>query len=181
MVTSLLDWSEVIIWAMKDGDGKRTFELGPIVTMSCHPWNSNAKVNSPVPSLPCEQTLRKLTPGPSGTQCSEDLFCSKQPEFHLISTLDSSELTVPPFVEPSQMDEPPIPGPSPSSKPHEDVPTCEPEPAVDPTQSMEEPFARLTPPHSIITIDDTPVGYPLLFPLIPTTTLARNLPAYDRP
>ncbi|MBW0554103.1 hypothetical protein O181_093818, partial [Austropuccinia psidii MF-1] len=30
MVTSLLDWSEVIIRPMRDGDGKRTFELGPI-------------------------------------------------------------------------------------------------------------------------------------------------------
>ncbi|MBW0484386.1 hypothetical protein O181_024101 [Austropuccinia psidii MF-1] len=28
---------------MKDGNGKRTFELGMIVTMSCHPWDSNAK------------------------------------------------------------------------------------------------------------------------------------------
>ncbi|MBW0554287.1 hypothetical protein O181_094002 [Austropuccinia psidii MF-1] len=32
MVTSLLDQSEVIIQPMKDGDGKRTFKLGPIVT-----------------------------------------------------------------------------------------------------------------------------------------------------
>ncbi|MBW0529764.1 hypothetical protein O181_069479 [Austropuccinia psidii MF-1] len=32
MVTSLLDRSEVIIQPMKDGNGKRTFELGPIVT-----------------------------------------------------------------------------------------------------------------------------------------------------
>ncbi|MBW0582427.1 hypothetical protein O181_122142 [Austropuccinia psidii MF-1] len=91
---------------------------------------------SPVPSFPCKQTPQPLTPGPSGTQWSEDLFHSKQPEFHLISTFDSSELTVPPFVEPSQTAEPPIPGPSPSSKPHEDVPTCEPEPEVAPTQSM---------------------------------------------
>ncbi|MBW0566699.1 hypothetical protein O181_106414, partial [Austropuccinia psidii MF-1] len=29
-VTSLLDWSGVIIQPMKDGDGERTFELGPI-------------------------------------------------------------------------------------------------------------------------------------------------------
>ncbi|MBW0568334.1 hypothetical protein O181_108049, partial [Austropuccinia psidii MF-1] len=43
MVTSLLDRSEVIIRPMKDGDGERTFELGPIVTMSCHRWDSNAK------------------------------------------------------------------------------------------------------------------------------------------
>ncbi|MBW0483973.1 hypothetical protein O181_023688 [Austropuccinia psidii MF-1] len=96
--------------------------------------------DSPIPSLPHEQTLQQLTPGTSGTQWSEDLFHSKQPNFPLMSTFDSSELTLPPFVEPSQPDEPPIPGPSPSSKHHEDVMTCELEPEVAPTQSMEEPF-----------------------------------------
>ncbi|MBW0506743.1 hypothetical protein O181_046458 [Austropuccinia psidii MF-1] len=67
----------------------------------------------------------------------------QQPKFHLISTYDSSELTLPPFVEPSQTNEPPIPGPSPSSEPHEDILT-----------------SRPTPPHSIIIIDDMPVGSP---------------------
>ncbi|MBW0559936.1 hypothetical protein O181_099651 [Austropuccinia psidii MF-1] len=119
MVTSLLDWSEVIIRLVKDGDGRRTIEFGPIVTMSGHPWDSNAK----------------------------DLFCSKKPKFHLISTFDSSELTLTPFAEPSRTNEPPIPFPSPSSKPHEDVPTCGPEPEMTPTQSMEEPFAPSS-PHS---------------------------------
>ncbi|MBW0487243.1 hypothetical protein O181_026958 [Austropuccinia psidii MF-1] len=168
MVTSLLDQSEVIIQPMKDGNGKRTFELGLIITISCHPWDSNSKLkqnqpnpprqDSPVPSLPCEQTPQQPTPGPSGTQWLEDLFGSKQPKFNLISTLDSSELTVPPFVEPSQTDEPPIPGLSPSSEPYEDVLTCEPEPEVALTQSMEEPFAYPTPPLSLIIIDDMPVG-----------------------
>ncbi|MBW0572889.1 hypothetical protein O181_112604 [Austropuccinia psidii MF-1] len=37
MVTSLLNWIKVIIRPMKDGNGKRTLELGLIVTMSCHP------------------------------------------------------------------------------------------------------------------------------------------------
>ncbi|MBW0530348.1 hypothetical protein O181_070063 [Austropuccinia psidii MF-1] len=32
MVTSLLDLSKVIIQPVKDGNGKRTFKLGPIVT-----------------------------------------------------------------------------------------------------------------------------------------------------
>ncbi|MBW0592376.1 hypothetical protein O181_132091 [Austropuccinia psidii MF-1] len=32
MVTSLLDLSKVIIRLMKDGNGKRTFKIGPIVT-----------------------------------------------------------------------------------------------------------------------------------------------------
>ncbi|MBW0489143.1 hypothetical protein O181_028858 [Austropuccinia psidii MF-1] len=45
MVTSLLDWSEVIMRPMKDSNGERTFELGAIVFMSCHPWDSNAKVS----------------------------------------------------------------------------------------------------------------------------------------
>ncbi|MBW0481757.1 hypothetical protein O181_021472 [Austropuccinia psidii MF-1] len=39
MVTSLLDQRKMIIWPMNDGDGKRTFKLGLIVTMSCHPWD----------------------------------------------------------------------------------------------------------------------------------------------
>ncbi|MBW0547720.1 hypothetical protein O181_087435, partial [Austropuccinia psidii MF-1] len=126
MVTSLLDQNEVIIWPIKDGDGKRTFKLVPIVTMSCHPWDSNAKnkthqippqKDSPVQCTPSKKTPQQPTPGPSGTQWSEDLF-----------------------REPSQHNKPPIPGPSPSSKPPEDIPTCEPEPEVAPTQSMEEPF-----------------------------------------
>ncbi|MBW0531183.1 hypothetical protein O181_070898 [Austropuccinia psidii MF-1] len=152
MVNSLLDRSEVIIRPMKDGNGERTFKLGPIVTMSCHPWDLNTKVkqnqpntpqkDSPVPSLPHKQTLRQPIPGPSGTQWLEDLFRSKQPKFHLISTFGSSELTVPTFVQPSQMDEPPIPGLSPSSEPHEDILTCEPEPEVALTQSMEERFGK---------------------------------------
>ncbi|MBW0568429.1 hypothetical protein O181_108144, partial [Austropuccinia psidii MF-1] len=96
--------------------------------------------NSPIPSFPHKQTLGQPTPGPSGTQWSEDSFRSRQPKFHLICTFDSSELTLPPFAEPSQTNEPPIPGPSPSSEPHEDFPTCEPEPEVALTQSMEEPF-----------------------------------------
>ncbi|MBW0504172.1 hypothetical protein O181_043887 [Austropuccinia psidii MF-1] len=196
MVTSLLDWREAIIRPMKDGDGKRTFELGLIVTMSCHRWDLNAKVkqnpanppqqDSPVPSLPCKQTPRQPTPGPSGTQWSEELF-----------------------REPSQTKEPPIPAPSPSSEPPEDIPTCEPEPEVALTQSTEEAFARPATPRSIIIIDDMPIGpplpLPLLFPpstptpvpsqcphepqglhpqcqapLIPTMTLARNLPTYDQ-
>ncbi|MBW0562295.1 hypothetical protein O181_102010 [Austropuccinia psidii MF-1] len=73
--------------------------------------------DSPIPSLPCEQAPWKPTPGPNGTQWSEDLF-----------------------HEPSQPNEPPIPGLSPSSRPHEDVLTCDPDPEVALTQSMEEPF-----------------------------------------
>ncbi|MBW0472942.1 hypothetical protein O181_012657 [Austropuccinia psidii MF-1] len=131
MVTSLRHQSKVIIQLMKDGDGKRTFELGPIVTISCHPWDSNAK----------------------------DLFHGKEATFPLlISTFDSSELTLSPFVEPSHPNEPPIPGPSQSSKSHEDVPTCEPEPEVAPKQSLEQPFACPTTPRLVIIINNMPTG-----------------------
>ncbi|MBW0561054.1 hypothetical protein O181_100769 [Austropuccinia psidii MF-1] len=43
-------------------------------------------------------------------------------------------------VEPSEHNGPPIPGLSQPSKPHEDALTCEHEPEVALTQSMEEPF-----------------------------------------
>ncbi|MBW0510523.1 hypothetical protein O181_050238 [Austropuccinia psidii MF-1] len=152
MVTSLVDQREVIIRPMKDGNGKRKFELGTIFTISCHPWDSNAKVrpnqpnppqqHSPLPSLPCKQAPWQPTADLSGTQWLDDLFRGNQPRFHLISTFYSSELTVPPFVEPSQTKKPPIPGPIPYSKPHVHVPTCEPEPDVAPTKSMEEPFGK---------------------------------------
>ncbi|MBW0588063.1 hypothetical protein O181_127778, partial [Austropuccinia psidii MF-1] len=69
------------------------------------------------PTLPCEQTPRQPSPGPSGTRWSDKFFC-----------------------EPSQTKEPPIPGSSPSSQPPEDVTTREPEPEVSPMQSTEEPF-----------------------------------------
>ncbi|MBW0471636.1 hypothetical protein O181_011351 [Austropuccinia psidii MF-1] len=94
------------------------------------------------PLLPREETPWQLTPGPSGTQWLEDLFHSKQQKFPLISTFDSSELTLYSFVETSQPNEPPFFGLSPSSEPHEDVPTHEPEPEVTLMQSIEEPFAK---------------------------------------
>ncbi|MBW0538926.1 hypothetical protein O181_078641 [Austropuccinia psidii MF-1] len=111
--------------------------------------------DSPVPSLPRKKTPRQPTPGASCTQGLEDLF-----------------------HKPSQTNEPPIPGPIPSSKPHEDVPACEPEPEVVPTQSMKDPLSCPTPPHSIIIIDDTPVGsplpnpttFPLCSPSLPVTS-----------
>ncbi|MBW0477431.1 hypothetical protein O181_017146 [Austropuccinia psidii MF-1] len=69
--------------------------------------------DSPVPSLPCKQTPWQLTPGLSGTQWLEDLFHHKQPKISLLnSTFNLSELTLPPFVDPSQPNEPRIAGPS---------------------------------------------------------------------
>ncbi|MBW0526137.1 hypothetical protein O181_065852 [Austropuccinia psidii MF-1] len=45
MVTSVLDQRKVIIGQMKDGNGGRTFALALIITMCCHPWDSNAKLS----------------------------------------------------------------------------------------------------------------------------------------
>ncbi|MBW0512848.1 hypothetical protein O181_052563 [Austropuccinia psidii MF-1] len=175
MRTLLLDRSKVIIQPMKHGNGERTFELGPTVTMSFHPWDSNTKVSieqnppnpprqdSPVSHMPCKQTPRIPTPGPSGTQWLEDLFCSKKPPF----PFSSSELNLPPFVQPSQHHEPPIPGASQPSKPHEDALTHESEPEVAPTQCMEESFACPATPTLVIIIDDMPVGSAPPPPLLP--------------
>ncbi|MBW0467067.1 hypothetical protein O181_006782 [Austropuccinia psidii MF-1] len=125
--------------------------------------------DSPIPCIPCEKTLWQPTPGQGGTQWLEDLFRGKQPPFpFLILAFASNELTLPPCVEPSQHDEPPIPGPSQLSEPHENASTCEPEPEVALTQSMEEPFflllfllfswsqLSLTPPSTISSLPSYP-------------------------
>ncbi|MBW0552450.1 hypothetical protein O181_092165 [Austropuccinia psidii MF-1] len=67
MVTSLLDRSEVIIQPMKDGDGKRTFKLGPIFTMSCHPWDSNAKETHQIPPKRLTHSISALQAKPAAT------------------------------------------------------------------------------------------------------------------
>ncbi|MBW0486564.1 hypothetical protein O181_026279 [Austropuccinia psidii MF-1] len=121
MVTSLLDKSKVIILPMKDGNGERTFELGPIVTMSCHQWDSNAK--NKTHQIHRDKTLPFLV-------CLASKSCGNPLEARVACN------------EPSQTEEPPIPGPSPSSQPPENVTTCEPEPEVTPTQSTEEPFGK---------------------------------------
>ncbi|MBW0486251.1 hypothetical protein O181_025966 [Austropuccinia psidii MF-1] len=69
--------------------------------------------DSPVPHMPYKKTQRQTTPGPSGTQWSVDLFCSKQKANpYPFLTFYVIELTLPPFLEPSQNDETPIPDPS---------------------------------------------------------------------
>ncbi|MBW0493993.1 hypothetical protein O181_033708 [Austropuccinia psidii MF-1] len=164
MVTSLLDWSEVIIRPMKDGNGKRKFELGPIVTMGFKRQKQNPpdtpQQDSPVQCMPLKQTPPQPTSGLSGTQWPEDLFC-----------------------EPSQHNEPPIPGLIPSPEQPEDIVTCEPEPEVAPTQSMEEPFALPATPHLIIIIDNTPVRSPPPISPAPTLPPSTDLPpiAADNP
>ncbi|MBW0501945.1 hypothetical protein O181_041660 [Austropuccinia psidii MF-1] len=166
--------------------------------------------DTPVPCNPCQQTPWQPTPSPSGTQWSEDLFCSKQKAIpFLILSFDSSELALPPFVEPSQYNEPPIPGSSPSLNPHEDLSACEPEPEVALKHSLEEPFVIIynmpfgsppPPPPCLIlnpsppvpssstpTTDPSPETLPLPprtqppSPLIPTMGLGRNLPTYNQP
>ncbi|MBW0566245.1 hypothetical protein O181_105960 [Austropuccinia psidii MF-1] len=84
MVTSLLDLSKVIIRPMKDGNGKRTFKLGLIVTDGIQ-----------TPNLPCEQTPQQPTPSPSGTQWSEELF------------REHSQTKEPPIPGPSPLSQPP--------------------------------------------------------------------------
>ncbi|MBW0537659.1 hypothetical protein O181_077374 [Austropuccinia psidii MF-1] len=160
MLTSLLDWSKGIIRPMKDGNGKRTFELGPIVTMSCHLWDSNSKNKT-------NQILRNKTL--PFLVCLKSKLRGNQPQARVAPN------------ETSQANEPPIPGLSPSSESHEDVWT----PEGAPTQSMEEPFTCPAPPNSVIITNDTPVGSPrrsLPFPprtqppppLIATMRLTRN-------
>ncbi|MBW0569034.1 hypothetical protein O181_108749, partial [Austropuccinia psidii MF-1] len=121
MVTPLLDRREVIIWPMKDGNGKSTFEHGPIFTHGIQKSKTkptkSPRQDTPVPHMPRKQAPRQPTSGPGGMQWSEDLSC-----------------------KPSQHNEPPILGLSPSSEPPEDIPTCEPEPEVALTQSKEDPF-----------------------------------------
>ncbi|MBW0516581.1 hypothetical protein O181_056296 [Austropuccinia psidii MF-1] len=162
MVTSLFDWSEVIIPPMKDGNGKMTFELGPIVTMSCHPWYSNAK--NKTHQIP-----------PDKTHPLNVCLASKPHGNPLLAQVAPNE--------PSQHNEPPIPGWSPSSKPPEDFPTHEPEPEVAPTQSMDELFGKsqlhffnsspvfLTPPSPISSSSRyTPLDPPPIAAENPTTS-----------
>ncbi|MBW0519077.1 hypothetical protein O181_058792 [Austropuccinia psidii MF-1] len=108
----------------------------------------------------------------------------------------------PPSNGPSQHNEPRIQSLDSQVPSHEDISTREPEPEVAPTQSKEEAFACPATPHSVIIIDNTPVGShscpppPLLpqflpwrsqqpphaqrkAPLIPTMRLGRNLPTCD--
>ncbi|MBW0487170.1 hypothetical protein O181_026885 [Austropuccinia psidii MF-1] len=130
--------------------------------------------DSPVPCMPCEQTLQQPTPGPSGTQWLEDLS-----------------------REPSQHNEPPIPGPSPSSKPPEDdLTSC---PATPRSMIIidDKPFGSALPasatfPSCDPSLHSYPGSFPLTpttpptppsrcqAPLIPTMTLAKSLPTYDQ-
>ncbi|MBW0521548.1 hypothetical protein O181_061263 [Austropuccinia psidii MF-1] len=158
IVTSLLERSKVIIRLMKEGKGERTFELGTIVTMSCHPWDSNAK--NKTHQIP-----------PNKTHPFHICLMSKPRSNPLQAQVEPDE--------PSQHNEPPIPGPSPSSEPPDGVPTHEPEPEVAPMQSTEEPFGPLVPP--------SPISFPLcdpenptsFFPLVPSSPHSHNDPCEE--
>ncbi|MBW0476571.1 hypothetical protein O181_016286 [Austropuccinia psidii MF-1] len=174
MVTSLLDQRKAIIWPMKNGHGERTFKLGLIIIMPCHPWDSNSK--NKTHQIPLDNTL----PFPI---CLESKLCGNQIQAQVAPHV--RELTLPPFLEPSQHNEPPIPGPSevPASKVPltENDSTCEPEPEVALMHSMEDPFAFPATPHSFIIIENLPVGPPQhKEPLIPTIKLCRNLLTCDQ-
>ncbi|MBW0477208.1 hypothetical protein O181_016923 [Austropuccinia psidii MF-1] len=99
--------------------------------------------------MPEEKSLWQPTPGPSGTQWSEDLFHSKQQAFPFpILALEVNELNLPPFVEPSQHNEPPVCTPTQPILGLSEVPqtgnnsTHDPEPEVALTQSMDYPFDK---------------------------------------
>ncbi|MBW0484205.1 hypothetical protein O181_023920 [Austropuccinia psidii MF-1] len=115
MVSSLLDQSKVIIRPMKDDNGKRTFKLGPIVTMSCHPWDSNAKQPTPCPSgIQCWEVLFREPsrtneppiPGPSPSSEPHEDVLTREPEPELVPLhpTPSSSLTIHPL-------DPPLPVP----------------------------------------------------------------------
>ncbi|MBW0518685.1 hypothetical protein O181_058400 [Austropuccinia psidii MF-1] len=82
------------------------------------------------------------------------------------------------------MDEPPIPGPSPSSEPHEEVSTDQPEPEGlrhNPWRDLLLVPLHPTPSSPLTICPSDPPPSQCQAPLIPTMTLARNLPPYDQP
>ncbi|MBW0499441.1 hypothetical protein O181_039156 [Austropuccinia psidii MF-1] len=161
MVTSLLDQSKDIIRQIKDGNGKRKFKLGLIVTMSCHPLYSNIKVSSYFSSLThfssCNHTnyfslpIEQNPPNPPQQETPIPCMPCDQTPWQPTTGPGGTQWLEDLFHEPSQHNEPPIPGTSQSSKSqvpsHEDTSTGDPEPEMALTQSMEEPFVcPLAPP-----------------------------------
>ncbi|MBW0560883.1 hypothetical protein O181_100598, partial [Austropuccinia psidii MF-1] len=95
MVTSLLNRSKVIMRPMKDGDGKRTFKLGPIVTNGIQ-----------MPNLPCKQTLQQPTPGPKPSQTEEPPIPGPSPSTQAPEDIPTCEPG--PEVAPKQSTEEPF-------------------------------------------------------------------------
>ncbi|MBW0470575.1 hypothetical protein O181_010290 [Austropuccinia psidii MF-1] len=164
MFTSLLDWTKVIIWPMNDGNGNGTFDLGLIITISCHPWYSKVKVRSYFSSLThffshnhTSYFSLPIGHNPSNQPQQETAISPiphKQHPQKPNPGPSGTQWSVDLFREPSQHDESPIPGLSQSCKSqlpsHEDTSTCEAEPEVALTQ-----FTR----------NLLPVGSPLRLPL----------------
>ncbi|MBW0574649.1 hypothetical protein O181_114364 [Austropuccinia psidii MF-1] len=171
MVTSLLDQSEVIIWPMKDGDGKRTFELGtkstkcPLTRLThsiyalqanpaaTHSWPKDL---SHEPSQHNEPPIPGLSPS---TKPPEDLAtCRPEPEAAPTQSMEE------PFGK-SQLHFLTLPNFS--------LPLLCPSPA------------RPTTPRSIIIINDTPVkSPPLPLPstsLTPPPSTPTRVPSLDLP
>ncbi|MBW0484409.1 hypothetical protein O181_024124 [Austropuccinia psidii MF-1] len=201
MVTSLLDQREVIIWPMKDGNGERTFNLGLIVTISCHPWDSNIKRkthqipgNKKLPFLIClasklrsNQLQAQVAPNGWRT-CSKNppntmshLFNPPNLKSHHMRTLQLVSLNLRWLRHNPQRNLLVIPHFNFFTLTNFPSPLIQPFPALPAT------------PHSFIIIDKTPVGSPppppssppfLLWrkaPLIPKMRVGRNLPTCDQP
>ncbi|MBW0486497.1 hypothetical protein O181_026212 [Austropuccinia psidii MF-1] len=127
MVNSLLDWRKVIMRPMKDGNGKRTFKLGLIVIMSCHPWDSHVKNKThEIPGNKKVLFLVCLT----GKLNSNQLQPQVAPDGWRTCAV------------PSQHNEPPIQSSESRVPSHEDTSACEHEPEVAPMQSTEEPYVK---------------------------------------
>ncbi|MBW0550517.1 hypothetical protein O181_090232 [Austropuccinia psidii MF-1] len=133
MVTSLLYQSKLIIRLMKDGYGKRTFELGLIVTHEI------------------QMPKTKPTKSPP-TRLTHSMYASRE---NPMATHSRSEDL---FWEPSQHNEPPIPGLSPSSKPPEDVLTSPPATPRSIIIIDDTPVGSPTPPPSTPTPDLPPIA-----------------------
>ncbi|MBW0530815.1 hypothetical protein O181_070530 [Austropuccinia psidii MF-1] len=160
IVTSLIDQIRVIIWAMKDGDGKRTFELWMMVTMSCHPWDSSTKSKTHL--IPLEKTL------PFPVCLASKLRCNP-----LQAQVGPNSRRTYSASPPNTMSCPLVP-PALSEVPASHVPltendsTHEPEPDVSRVQSTEDPLGK----YKIFLFSVSRIPSPLLkpFPACPTTS-----------
>ncbi|MBW0520201.1 hypothetical protein O181_059916 [Austropuccinia psidii MF-1] len=139
MVTSLLDLSEVIIQPMKDGNGERTFEHGPIVTMSCHRWDSNAKFAlranpAATHSRPeWHPMVRGIIPCPSSQPPEDDT--TREPEPEVAPTQSTEEPNDRPATPRSIIIIDDMPVGSPPPPPTSSYPTRPPSPSVPPLHS----------------------------------------------
>ncbi|MBW0500368.1 hypothetical protein O181_040083 [Austropuccinia psidii MF-1] len=169
MVTSFLDQSKVIIRPLKDGDGKRTFKLGPINKTHRISHNKALPFLAYLASKPRHNPLQARVapngwrtypadgtpipgPSPSSKPPEDILTCEPEPE---VAPKQSTKAL---FALPTT----PCSVIFINNKP---VGTCPP------------PFASPTPPPS----PRVPPPSQCQTPLIPTMTLARNSPTCNQP